>query len=87
MRGIRRTAAAALAILALSPGTALAHAEKGMAAGFTSGFRHPLSGWDHILAMVAVGLVYWRRRARRQVRRLAQRAPSLPPSSAGAPPP
>jgi urease accessory protein len=56
LSAIRRAAAAALAILALSPATALAHAEKGMAAGFVSGFRHPLSGWDHILAMVAVGL-------------------------------
>jgi urease accessory protein len=56
LRGTRRAAAAVLAILALSPATALAHTEKGMAAGFASGFRHPLSGWDHILAMVAVGL-------------------------------
>ncbi len=55
MTALRR-AAAALAILVLAPATALAHAEKGMAAGFVSGFRHPLSGWDHILAMVAVGL-------------------------------
>lgn len=55
MKLLRRVAAA-LAILALAPATALAHAEKGMAAGFVSGFRHPLSGWDHILAMVAVGL-------------------------------
>src|SRR5262245_50736919 len=33
-----------------------AHAEKGVAAGFGTGFMHPISGWDHILAMIAVGL-------------------------------
>jgi urease accessory protein len=42
--------------MALLPRLALAHDEKGAAAGFVSGFHHPLSGWDHILAMVAVGL-------------------------------
>jgi urease accessory protein len=36
--------------------TAHAHVEGGQAAGFSSGFHHPWSGWDHILAMVAVGL-------------------------------
>jgi hydrogenase/urease accessory protein HupE len=33
-----------------------AHVEGGAAEGFVSGFGHPLSGWDHIVAMVAVGL-------------------------------
>ncbi len=47
---------AAAAGMALLPRLALAHDEKGAAAGFASGFQHPLSGWDHILAMVAVGL-------------------------------
>ena len=28
----------------------------GKAAGFISGFHHPISGWDHIAAMIAVGL-------------------------------
>ncbi|MGH9366854.1 MAG: HupE/UreJ family protein [Thermoanaerobaculia bacterium] len=42
--------------MALLPRAALAHAEKGAAAGFVTGFRHPLSGWDHILAMISVGL-------------------------------
>ena len=28
----------------------------GLAGGFVSGFRHPLSGSDHLLAMVSVGL-------------------------------
>jgi len=35
---------------------ALAHVEKGQAAGFLSGLAHPVSGLDHVLAMVAVGL-------------------------------
>lgn len=43
-------------LLALLPGTALAHEEVGQAAGFVSGFLHPLSGLDHVAAMVAVGL-------------------------------
>jgi urease accessory protein len=35
---------------------ALAHPQKGEAVGFLTGFRHPISGLDHVLAMVAVGL-------------------------------
>lgn len=42
--------------VALYAQTAHAHTELGKAAGFTSGFTHPISGWDHILAMIAVGL-------------------------------
>lgn len=38
------------------PAVAFAHQETGSAAGFLSGLHHPISGWDHILAMVAVGL-------------------------------
>ena len=30
--------------------------QKGEAVGFLTGFRHPISGLDHVLAMVAVGL-------------------------------
>lgn len=33
----------------------LAH-QGGMVGGFTSGFTHPVLGWDHVIAMVAVGL-------------------------------
>ena len=36
--------------------SALAHVGQGEAFGMLTGFLHPLSGWDHILAMVAVGL-------------------------------
>ena len=35
---------------------AFAHPQKGEAIGFLTGFRHPISGLDHVLAMVAVGL-------------------------------
>src|SRR5579863_3698485 len=48
-----------LAILSLCVlafvGSAAAHPVPG-AAGLTAGFAHPLSGLDHVLAMVAVGL-------------------------------
>jgi urease accessory protein len=45
-----------LALLALVPTAAVAHIVKGEAIGFVSGFEHPISGFDHIIAMVAVGL-------------------------------
>ena len=35
---------------------AFAHMGTGLPGGFLSGFEHPLSGFDHLLAMVAVGL-------------------------------
>jgi urease accessory protein len=40
----------------LWPDTALAHIESGEAGGFVDGITHPISGLDHVLAMVAVGL-------------------------------
>ena len=40
----------------LAPLPALAHVEAGTASGFLSGLSHPISGLDHILAMVAVGI-------------------------------
>lgn len=36
--------------------TAQAHVGTGIAGGFTSGFLHPILGWDHVIAMIAVGL-------------------------------
>jgi len=45
-----------LLALWLFPSTASAHQETGTVWGFTSGFVHPLTGLDHITAMVAVGL-------------------------------
>jgi urease accessory protein len=50
---IRLCAAAALLLAA---GTASAHVESGLVGGFFSGFLHPILGWDHVVAMVAVGL-------------------------------
>lgn len=47
---------AAWLALALAPALALAHEEGGQAAGFLAGLAHPVSGLDHVLAMVAVGL-------------------------------
>lgn len=38
------------------PCVASAHVEPGAAIGFASGFLHPWSGLDHVLAMIAVGL-------------------------------
>jgi urease accessory protein len=47
----------ALACLALAlPATAMAHVRGGEAIGLVSGLQHPVSGLDHVLAMVAVGL-------------------------------
>lgn len=39
-----------------APTLTFAHAEAGAAAGLLAGLHHPVSGWDHVLAMVAVGL-------------------------------
>jgi urease accessory protein len=41
-------------VLMTSP--ALAHSENGVAIDFLGGFLHPISGPDHLIAMVAVGL-------------------------------
>lgn len=38
------------------PSLALAHTGAGDTTGFMHGFRHPIGGADHLLAMVAVGL-------------------------------
>ena len=44
------------ATLALAATPAFAHVDVGDTASFSTGFGHPLSGLDHLLAMVAVGL-------------------------------
>jgi urease accessory protein len=54
---LRRPAIVALLLgLLLMPGAAQAHIVRGEAIGFVSGFLHPVSGLDHITAMVAVGM-------------------------------
>jgi urease accessory protein len=40
----------------LWPALALAHVGQGRAEGFLAGLSHPVSGLDHVLAMVSVGL-------------------------------
>lgn len=41
----------------LLPSVASAHSAHGSAGGFVSGFTHPIGGLDHVVAMVAVGLL------------------------------
>lgn len=50
-------AAAAFALVTLAPSVASAHTTEGAAGGFASGFHHPIGGLDHVVAMVAVGLL------------------------------
>lgn len=44
------------AVILVLPDLAAAHIEGGQAGGFITGLQHPWSGYDHILAMIAVGL-------------------------------
>ena len=57
-RRLSPTPAAQLVLLAasLAPAAAWAHAELHSGGGFAAGFLHPISGLDHVVAMVAVGL-------------------------------
>lgn len=48
--------AAVAMIFALFAGAAQAHTGESDQGGLVSGFLHPLMGWDHVAAMVAVGL-------------------------------
>jgi len=43
-------------ILSMTATQLMAHTGTGVVGGFSSGFTHPLFGWDHVVAMVAVGL-------------------------------
>jgi urease accessory protein len=59
VKSIQRPAALAVAVLipaTLITEPALAHSIGSSAAGFAGGFLHPLSGLDHMLAMVCVGI-------------------------------
>lgn len=47
------------AVLALSPSLAFAHTGVGDAHGLAHGFVHPITGLDHVLAMVTVGIFAW----------------------------
>ena len=55
----QRTPAVTVALCAMVlwwPLAAWAHVESGQAGGFLSGLSHPVSGLDHVVAMIAVGL-------------------------------
>jgi urease accessory protein len=52
----RRWALPASVTLALVPTAAWAHADGHPGGGFVAGLLHPISGLDHVVAMVAVGL-------------------------------
>jgi len=52
-RSSRTAVVIALALFAAAAG---AHTEAGQGAGLLTGLMHPISGLDHVLAMVAVGL-------------------------------
>ncbi len=43
-------------LLIVFTSAASAHESAGITGGFISGFLHPILGWDHVVAMVAVGL-------------------------------
>jgi len=46
----------AVAGMVLMPTIALAHTGVGNTSGFVDGFGHPISGLDHVLAMLMVGV-------------------------------
>jgi len=52
---LTRTIVGTLFLLLIAE-AALAHEAEGFAGGFVSGLLHPLFGWDHVVAMIAVGL-------------------------------
>jgi urease accessory protein len=56
MKSKLRTLFVLTGLLLLFPSLAFAHSETGTVGGFISGLRHPVTGLDHIVAMVAVGL-------------------------------
>lgn len=51
-----RVLMALVLLFAILPSPAEAHTGTGLAGGIASGFLHPLTGADHMLAMVSVGL-------------------------------
>jgi urease accessory protein len=54
-RGLERMVLTACLLLAAAA-PVFAHGQPGQVAGFLSGVRHPISGIDHVLAMIAVGV-------------------------------
>jgi urease accessory protein len=56
MKAMKNSRMIALVALCLFAGTASAHTGHHAITGFLSGLGHPLSGLDHLLAMIAIGL-------------------------------
>jgi urease accessory protein len=56
MRRLRNISTAALALLVIGAGPALAHTGVGHTHGFFAGISHPIGGLDHLLAMLSVGI-------------------------------
>jgi urease accessory protein len=57
MTFLKRALPLAAFTLCFAPGVALAHTGLGATHGFSDGFGHPVSGLDHIVAMVGVGFL------------------------------
>jgi urease accessory protein len=53
---MNKTVLSALAATLFIAGAAQAHTGEGVPGGLVTGFLHPIFGWDHVVAMVAVGL-------------------------------
>lgn len=54
---LRAAGVLASCIILLAPGVVAAHTgEAVMGGGFLAGFKHPIFGYDHLLAMLAVGI-------------------------------
>ena len=60
MRRLTQIFLASLFVLFLIPGVAFAHTSLGGTSGLMHGFLHPLSGLDHQLAMILVGVFAYR---------------------------
>ncbi len=56
MRQMTRVWFLTIMFVAVSSLPTLAHTGEGISGGFISGLVHPIFGWDHVVAMVAVGL-------------------------------
>jgi urease accessory protein len=53
---VNRVISKAAGVVLVASVLAEAHTGEGLAGGFGAGFMHPISGLDHVVAMVAVGL-------------------------------
>lgn len=54
---MRRVVFGLSSFFVLMAGPALAHTGAGSVAGLSAGFGHPIGGLDHVLAMIAVGIL------------------------------